>query len=83
MGSHIALVSSALLLSAFPLAVLKLLALVWLGAVLSLLAFLVIAIVARWVILPCADPDLHRLMARSQPPYQPVRPVGKNYRRHR
>jgi hypothetical protein len=75
MGTHVALISSALLLSALPLAVLKFLAVMWLAAVLSLLAILGVAIIARWVVLPYADPALHRLITPSQ------RLVGKNYRR--
>jgi hypothetical protein len=77
MGTHTALISSALLLSTFPLSILKFLALMWIGAVMSLLAILGIAIFARWVILPCVDPALHRLISASQRQYQPV---GKNYR---
>jgi hypothetical protein len=75
MGTHVALISSALLLSTLPLTVLKFLAMMWLAAVLSLLAILGVAVIARWVILPYADPALHRLITPSQ------RTVGKNYRR--
>ncbi|HEX5764375.1 MAG TPA: hypothetical protein VFY27_02320 [Woeseiaceae bacterium] len=77
MGTYTALISSTLLLSTFPLSIVKFLALMWIGAVLSLLAILGIAIFARWVILPCADPALHRLISASQRRYQPL---GKNYR---
>lgn len=76
MGTHIALISSALLVSTFPFAVVKVFSLVWLGAVLSLLAMLALGIIARWVILPYADPDLHRLIAQGQTNST----TGKNYR---
>lgn len=76
MGTNIALLSSALLLSTFPLALLKFFGWVWLGAVLSLLAVLGLACVARWLILPYADPDLHRLIIAERASSS----AGKNYR---
>lgn len=66
MGTHIALISSALLLSTFPLMVIKFLGLLWLGSVVSLLLILSVALVARWLVLPYADPALHRLIARPR-----------------
>ena len=77
MGTHLALISLALLLSTFPLSVLKVVAWMWIGAALSLLAVLGVAIIARSLILPFADPDLYRLI--GQPERAPL-PVGKNYR---
>ena len=62
MGTHIALISSAFLLSSFPLAVIKFFAVLWVGAVLSLLAVFAAAFIARWLILPYADPQLYRLI---------------------
>ena len=69
MGTHIALISSAFLLSSFPLAVIaviKFFAVVWVGAVVSLLAVFAAAFIARWLILPYADPQLYRLI--TEPP---------------
>lgn len=66
MGTHIALIFSAFLLSSFPLTVIKFFAVLWAGAVLSLLAVFAAAFIARWLILPYADPQLYRLITEPR-----------------
>lgn len=67
MNATLALVLSGLLLSSYALEIVQLLGWLWIISACVLLALTVAAAVARWVILPYTDPDLHRLVTSDSP----------------
>ena len=56
----------ALMLFAFPLETLRVVAWMWVAAVALMLLFLGVALVVRSLILPHTNPELHRLLTQGQ-----------------
>lgn len=66
MTTYAALILPALLLLSMPTGLLKLLAVLWLSALLLLVIFVLAAWLAKTFVLPVYDPALHRLLQTAR-----------------